>query len=765
MNSLINFNNGQPFALVYPPNYNNNNECKNVLLIDNDVEDAQIFASSANAATFPIIYSNTSKKSELLELLRSTFTTSKTIERIGLVFTTSSSNKEKSKIFLDNKPFFINHESSSSSPYSENVDFLISLLKEFSVKNIDYLACNTLNYPNWVNYYTLLNKETDVVVGASNDETGNINYGGDWIMENTSENIELIYFTKGIEYYTYLLDAPGNHFIAFKTDGTIWVTGNNFFGELGLGDTTQRLTLTPMITTMIQGKTPQYISCGIYHTIVLMTDGTIWGTGTNTFGQLGIALGNTTRRLTLTQMDTTTTTIGNKTPQYISCGKYFTIVLMTDGTIWGTGLNDDGQLGLNDTTQRETLTPMITTMINGKTPQYISCGGYHTIVLMTDGTIWGTGRNGSGQLGLNDTTQRLTLTQMDSTTIGGKTPQYISCGEDHTIVLMTDGTIWGTGRNGDGQLGLNDTTNRQILTQMDTTTIGGKTPKYISCGQRFTIVLMTDGTIWGTGYNAQGQLGLNDTTNRQTLTRMDTTMIEGRTPQYISCGSETSYTLMTDGTIWGTGNNGQGQLGLNDFDDRQTLTQMGDNNNNIAFIMGMMNYQNDINANICFPSGTPIQTDQGMIEIEKINPNIHTINKKPIVDITKTITSDKYLIGFKKNALGLNYPSQNTRMTQEHKLLYAGKMCEAKTFLNKFEKVIKVKYNGEILYNVLMEEHSQMRVNNLICETLHPENIVAKLYTKKSKYTNDEKDKIVVLLKECIKKKDYKTYNRIIERC
>jgi uncharacterized delta-60 repeat protein len=170
-------------------------------------------------------------------------------------------------------------------------------------------------------------------------------------------------------------------------------------------------------------------------------------------------------------------------------------------------------------------------------------------------------------------------------------------------------------------------------------------------------------------------------------------------------------------------------------------------------------------SNICFPSGTPIQTDQGMIAIEKINPNIHTINKKPIIDITKTITSDKYLIGFKKNALGLNYPSENTRMSKEHKLLYGGKMCEAKTFLNKFEKVKKVKYNGEILYNVLMEEHSQMRVNNLICETLHPENIVAKLYTKKSKYTNDERDKIVVLLKECIKNKDYKTYNRIVESC
>jgi alpha-tubulin suppressor-like RCC1 family protein len=683
MNSLINFNNGQPFALVYPPNYNNNNECKNVLLIDNDVEDAQIFASSANAATFPIIYSNTSKKSELLELLRSTFTTSKTIERIGLVFTTSSSNKEKSKIFLDNKPFFINHESSSSSPYSENVDFLISLLKEFSVKNIDYLACNTLNYPNWVNYYTLLNKETDVVVGASNDETGNINYGGDWIMENTSENIELIYFTKGIEYYTYLLDAPGNHFIAFKTDGTIWVTGHNNDGQLGLGDTTQRLTLTPMITTMIQEKTPKYISCGFSHTIVLMTDGTIWGTGYNGHGQLGIPVGDTSQRLTLTQMDTTTMTIGNRKPKYISCGQLHTIVLMTDGTIWGTGDNDDGQLGLGNITDCEILTRMDTTMIQGRTPQYISCGEDHTIVLMTDGTIWGTGRNLSGQLGLNDTTSRLTLTQMDSTimTIGNKTPQYISCGFRFTIVLMTDGTIWGTGINSSGQLGLGNTTDCEILTQMDTTMIEGRTPQYISCGESHTIVLMTDGTIWGTGRNGNGQLGLDNTTDCLTLTQMDTTTTIGnRTPQYISCNITSSYTLMTDGTIWGTGYNSRGQLGLGDTTSRRILTQMGDNNNNIAFIMGMMNYQNDINANICFQKGTRILTPEGYKPVEELEMGdliTSTKNIKssiPIKAIVKFIGNkeDGALYCLPKDSLKKGKPLNDLYMSADHAYKHNG---------------------------------------------------------------------------------------------
>ena len=124
------------------------------------------------------------------------------IERIGFVF---ASNAGNIKTFLDGQQFFMNEEPVSR-PYSENVDFLISIIKEFKVKSIDFLACNTLNYSNWENYYGILTKETGVVIGASNDKTGNIKYGGDWIMESTSQNIELIYFTQSVEYYSYLLD-------------------------------------------------------------------------------------------------------------------------------------------------------------------------------------------------------------------------------------------------------------------------------------------------------------------------------------------------------------------------------------------------------------------------------------------------------------------------------------------------------------------------------------------------------------------------------
>jgi hypothetical protein len=62
-----------------------------------------------------------------------------------------------------------------------------------------------------------------------------------------------------------------------------------------------------------------------------------------------------------------------------------------------------------------------------------------------------------------------------------------------------------------------------------------------------------------------------------------------------------------------------------------------------------------------------------------------------------------------------------------------------------------------------MEDYSQIQVNNLICETLHPDNIIAKLYTKNCKYTDETRDKIVILLKECLKKKDYKGYNKIVQ--
>ena len=162
-------------TLIYPSLIDiSSNQYKNVLLIDNTTPSYQTFVDSTNADTFPIVYSNHCSSVELLEVLRNLFTTM----------------------------LFMNEEQA----YSKNVELMVSIIQEFSVGNIDFLACDTLNYSTWKNYYDILKQSTGVIVGASDNKTGNIKYGGDWILESTSQDIETVYFTKSIEYYSYLLD-------------------------------------------------------------------------------------------------------------------------------------------------------------------------------------------------------------------------------------------------------------------------------------------------------------------------------------------------------------------------------------------------------------------------------------------------------------------------------------------------------------------------------------------------------------------------------
>jgi len=133
-------------------------------------------------------------------------------------------------------------------------------------------------------------------------------------------------------------------------------------------------------------------------------------------------------------------------------------------------------------------------------------------------------------------------------------------------------------------------------------------------------------------------------------------------------------------------------------------------------------------SNTCFPAGTLITTNQGPIAIDKIDPNIHTIRNKKIVAITKTVSYSDYLVCFDKDAIGSNIPSEKTIITRNHLIYNYGKMLPAQDFIGPYINVYKISYNGQVLYNVLLETHDKMIVNNLICETLHPENDIAKIH-------------------------------------
>jgi hypothetical protein len=171
-------------------------------------------------------------------------------------------------------------------------------------------------------------------------------------------------------------------------------------------------------------------------------------------------------------------------------------------------------------------------------------------------------------------------------------------------------------------------------------------------------------------------------------------------------------------------------------------------------------YKKTVISNICFPAGTPVTTDQGNIPIEQINLDIHTINNNKIVAITKTITQDTYLVCFEKHSLGVGCPNKKTITSKHHKVYYNGVMTKADEFLKQFKWVKKVDYNGEILYNVLMEKHDKINVNNLTFETLDPENIIAKLYT--SNFDEEYKDTIIVMINNSITQKDHRLYQNII---
>ena len=381
-----------------------------------------------------------------------------------------------------------------------------------------------------------------------------------------------------VGYATDWLDiSTGNsHTIALKEDGTLWAWGYNFHGQLGLGDSgsgTDRA-----IPTQVGDDTDWLaISAGSLHTIALKEDGTLWAWGYNYYGQLGLDdSGSGTDRATPTQVGTATDWLA------ISAGSSHTIALKEDGTLWAWGFNHYGQLGLDDSglgTDRA-----IPTQVGDDTDWLaISAGSLHTIALKEDGTLWAWGYNYYGQLGLDDSgsgTDRATPTQVGTATDW----LAISAGSSHTIALKEDGTLWAWGFNHYGQLGLDDSglgTDRAIPTQVgdDTDWLA------ISAGDNHTIALKENRTLWAWGHNSSGQLGLDNTTKRVTPTQVGT----ATDWLAISGGSTHTIALKEDGTLWAWGGNYYGQLGLGDSGsgtDRTIPTQVGTATNWYAISAG-----------------------------------------------------------------------------------------------------------------------------------------------------------------------------------
>ena len=183
------------------------------------------------------------------------------------------------------------------------------------------------------------------------------------------------------------------HTAAIKTDGTLWSWGYNYYGRLG--DNTINDTSSP-VQTVTGGTIWSSVACGYYHTAAIKTDGTLWVWGNNDFGQLG--------NNTVVPKSSPIQIGMQKNWSKIACGYYNTAAIKTDGTLWIWGINSEGQLGDNTKTHRSS--PVQTIAGGNNWKQVADGLALHTQAIKNDGTLWVWGKNSYGRLGDNTTTHR-----------------------------------------------------------------------------------------------------------------------------------------------------------------------------------------------------------------------------------------------------------------------------------------------------------------------------------------------------------------------
>lgn len=254
------------------------------------------------------------------------------------------------------------------------------------------------------------------------------------------------------------------HTLAKKSNGTLWAWGGNTYGQCGNAAPPNSVATPLQIGTATDWQT---ISTGSYHSMAIKTDGTAWGWGINTLGQIGD--GTNTDKIIPTQIDI------NTDWSQIASGWSYTLAIKTDGTLWAWGNNNFGQLGDGSNTNNNAPIQIGT----ATTWQNITAGDGHSIAIKTDGSLWAWGSNQFGQLGDGTNTDINVPTQTGTATNWS----IIDAGYNYTIGIKTNNSLWGWGNNNAGQLGDGTNTDRNI-------------PVPISCGTTLPVTWLYVNGQW-----------------------------------------------------------------------------------------------------------------------------------------------------------------------------------------------------------------------------------------------------------------------------
>lgn len=341
--------------------------------------------------------------------------------------------------------------------------------------------------------------------------------------------------------------------------------GYNYNGQLGNGgNATALVPASTNVSGVLAGKTVIAASAADDYSLFLCADGSVASSGGNSSGQLGTS--STTSSLVPVATDTSGCLAG-KTIASVAAGSSFALALCSDSTVVGWGYNGSGQLGTGTTD--DSLQPIVTATsgaLTGKVVVAVSAGDSHALAACSDGSAVAWGYNVYGQLGNGSTnSSSIPVAVTTSGVLAGKTVVAVSAGSYHSLILCSDGTVFACGVNWYGQLGNNSTTASNVPVAVTTSgALSGKTVIAISAGAYHSMALCSDGTLVTWGANWYGQLGNNTTTQNLVPVAVNSFgVLPGKTVKSIGVGAYHCVAICSDGTAATWGYNSNGQLGNN----------------------------------------------------------------------------------------------------------------------------------------------------------------------------------------------------------
>jgi alpha-tubulin suppressor-like RCC1 family protein len=342
--------------------------------------------------------------------------------------------------------------------------------------------------------------------------------------------------------------------VEVPTEGQLWYAGDGQFGQTGRGSTSDNKNWT----NLTGDATWSRVACGDWSSLGYKANGTLWTWGRGADGQSGH--GDTTNRSSPVQVGSLTNwgTHGRM-------GAEVSSHIKTDGTLWVFGNNQHYQVGDGTTTHRSSPVQI------GSATNWASVGGaaYSSCAINTSGQLYTWGRNTSvGTCGQgHDSSNIQTPTQVGSLT---NWKHAASLKGNSIICSKTDGTMWAWGTNGSGRLGLGDTSQRNSPVQVGSLTNWGLEKDQLSGGQDFTLAIKQDGTMWAWGNNSKGQLGQGNTTNQSSPVQVGSASNWAK----VGGGHNSAYAINTSGELYVWGYNSYssqvGHLGLDDNTNRST---------------------------------------------------------------------------------------------------------------------------------------------------------------------------------------------------